>query len=903
MHPIIAALTFIFSPSDDWLLRRAYELALNPVEVQKIAQSYDRMTQQYPSLTTDENGVVASGDVPTLVVWSEILQKNGHFEEAQNLRRSLLKNKTISPNLADDLNLRLGEMALLDGKIDEAEKYFLLVETNQGARVLDAKTNLLIVALAKENETRVAMLSDEIKTALGESIQTSHAIFPLGLAAYAQKNFAEAEEILSLLDSDSKAQYFLGLTYRQLGRPLEALAQWQKIQQTNPHSEWNELSQFQVAETYFQQGDDTLSQTACEKALAFNPKLSKEFIFRLASLDMKHGNYEKALARLSGKPLEGALAERATVIAAESLVKLGRAGDMFKAIAKTLPKNATPVSVYQSAWANAFDLNYDKAFTIAERGLENFYDPEVTPRLLLLQAMAYEHLDLRAEAMATYQTIVDRFPSAEAAAQGTEWLARNYMRLGRHKEVVTHVSALWERLTVSARRSHPDAAFWLAEAHVKLGRFEDATTYYTDFLAMAKPQNKLWPHAQFQEAMVLAKLNQTPAAVAQLSEFVKTAERLQKPEWVELAHVQQGNIYFNIKQFENAVAAYRASTDTPKAKFYEGLALYRMDYFSDAVDTWGKLAAAYPTDSYAEHALFKSGRTLFEIGKATDAVATFASYMEKYPANPRVKEALLQSAHALYNIGGYNEAAPFYSQYLAKYKTTEDLVAVTPYLAACYAKTNKTLDEAEALLKGLPPTDVLANLRWDAGAKEYNEKKYDSANAIFSRLLADTPTDPNSSEANFFRAESLFMANLWNEAEGSFNNYLNMESEDKLKHAPTALFHKGVSIFQQNKLLLAAQSFKTLVEKYPSDALANDAKVNLYLCYNNIGDFEIRDQLKATYGEPTVLPASSEPSSPQEQQKPEKVNGKQRPYLVEKDKLRYMKQEKKENVADSRTGQ
>lgn len=757
MRSFIAIFIVLSSTFPLRLLAGDLKLKLDPQKIPSVVNSYDDKLIK--------SGKNPSFDMPTLLIWSEALQQNGHFEEAQNLRQAMIKDKNIPTPLADDLHIRMGEMALLDGKAEEAEKEFLQVVDQDGPRFIDAQMNLLIVALAKEDQTKIAELADQISVALGESVETSRAIFPLALAAYARGQYKDSINLLELLDNDPKAQYFLGLCHRKMGHPIEALAEWHKIQQNKPYTEWAELAQFQVAETYFQQGDDTLSRTACEKALAANPKLSKEFIFRLASLDMKHGDYDKAVARLEGSNMEGELAERANVVTAESLVKLGRAGDMFNALAKKLPKNATPLSVYQSAWANSFDMNYDRSLTVSEKGLEDFYDAEITPRLLLLQSIAYENLGLEAEAMATHQTIADRFPNTPSAAQSLEWLLRAYVRLGRSREAVTHGTALWAAFSPEIKRDHPEASFWLGEAHNQLGRSENAAQAYEQFLKLAKFDHPLVPHAQFQDALARAQLNETPEALARLEEFTQTAARLNKPEWIELAAVQRGHIFFNAKNYQNAVVAYRSSTDTPKAKYYEALALYKMEYYTDAAQAWTKMAAAYPNDPLTEKAMFRTGRTLFETGKYAEAVTAYSTFMQKYPKSADVKLAMLQSAHALYNSGKFSEAAPLYASYLQKYPTTEDMVTVTPYLTASYIQTGAPLEEIEKNLHGLPPTDILASLRWEKGAQKFNEKQFLEASHIFARLLADGPVDPHATDANHYRQESLTWAEQMPEPE------------------------------------------------------------------------------------------------------------------------------------------
>lgn len=827
MHPIIAFLSFIFSPTDDWALRNGYQLLMDPQEIVATAEDYRDMAQTYPS---------TEADPAPLMTWAEILSRAAD-PMAQKWWDTLSKAPFLSPALATEIELRFAETAFKNGATEKAREKFVKLAAHDNHRRVDALANILLCDLVNGDAAAAKESADELTAALSNPAELPRAVFPLGLAAFINKDFETALTYFAQEPDEARARYFEGLALRAMEKPKEALTSWQKIKQTTIKAPWVELADFQITETYFALGDHTLSRKAGETALATHSDgiTRDSLVFRLASIDIAEKRYDDALARLSTVTDNETLADRTTVLMAESLVKTGRNKDILAMLEENGRREKSAMSHYQLAWAALLNDKNERAFDEAEKGLENFYDPNVTPRLLLLQGIALEKEENEAAALATYQTIIDRFTDSASAAQATHWMTLAYLRLGRHQEALTHANFHWKNLSYENRRSHPETAFWLGEAAARLERPTEADRYYDAFLTVAAPDHELTPYAQFERSAVLAKMGKNEEAIALLGEFAKSARELNHSSWVTLAHLQQGHMLYNQRHYEKAIAAYRESGDSAKSLYQQGLALYRMDYFTDAAETWNKLAALHPNDALAEDGLFRIGRTYFELGQATAAVTAFARYINTYPAHPRVKEAMLQSAHAMYNAGDMSAAAPLYTAYLSHYKETKDLATVAPYLAACYAESNKPLEEIETALKGLPPTETLAALQWTQGAKDYNDKNFADAVHNFGSSLVSLPRGDNARNALFYRAESLYQGEKWFDAEKGLNHYLAATSEEPDANTSTALFHQAVSVYRQDRLLEAAELFDRFAAQHPDHALSSDAKENMALCYHGLG--------------------------------------------------------------------
>ncbi len=837
MHPLIAFLSFLFSPTDDWALKKGYQLLMEPQALVETSAGYSGLAKSYPS---------ADADVPTLMTWAEILSEN-QIPFAQKAWNELAQHPMITPALGDEIRLRRGETAFQNGDLKTAEEMFAQIAATDSPRKADAVANLLLCDLRKNDAAQAKIRAAELKAIVGTESEFPRAAFPLALAAFVNEDHAAALPLFKADADNSRSQYFTGLTLRAMDKPAEALLAWQGIKQKSATGRWTELADYQIAETYFSLGDHALSRKVCETALAAHPEnaTTDSLVFRLASIDMAEKKYDDALARLALIKNRGTLDGRMTVLMAESYVKTGKHKEVLAMLDDKRAPQASAESQYHLAWAALLSDKHQRAFFEAEKGLENFYDADVTPRLLLLEGIALEKQDETAGAMATYQTIADRFPNSIPAAQATHWLTLAYVRLGRYQEALTHAGYLWNNLSNDNRRAQPDTAFWLGEAALRLGRPREADRHFDSFLTAALPDHELTPYAQFERAAALAQLDKTSEAVVLLAEFSKSAKDIGRKEWEALAHLQRGHIFFNNRQYEPAIAAYRESGTSDKSLFQQGLALHRLDYFTDAIEVWTKLAALHPQSPLAEDGLFRSGRTQFEMGKAAEAVATFAHYIETYPNSPRVKEAMLQSAHALYNAGDMKAAAPLYAAYLQRFRDTEDMVTVTPYLAAAQAQSGKALEEIELAMKGLPPTEIIADLKWQEGAKLYNERKYNEAAAQFSGVLSALPIGEQSRSVLFYRGESLYLAQSWFDAEKTLGHFL--ANGDADANSANALFHQAVAVYQQDRLLDSAKLFERFLAQNASHQLATDARENLSLCYRNTGDFAAADATLVQY--------------------------------------------------------
>src|SRR5262245_49916826 len=166
--------------------------------------------------------------------------------------------------------------------------------------------------------------------------------------------------------------------------------------------------------------------------------------------------------------------------------------------------------------------------------------------------------------MAAYQTVIDRFPDSAYSARALHLMALSYVKAQRWQELVTHVYHYWASLPADLRLKYPEVEFWVTEGQLTLGNYELAEKRYSQFLTAA-PDDPLTPYAYLGMAVAQAQNNKLDQGFQTLQQFASIAKQKNRADWLALATMQSGNIYYNQKKYEQAIGYFRAfQKDYPK---------------------------------------------------------------------------------------------------------------------------------------------------------------------------------------------------------------------------------------------------------------------------------------------------------------------------------------------------
>jgi tetratricopeptide (TPR) repeat protein len=192
----------------------------------------------------------------------EILAQNGIQGTLENARSTYAEAARRSPS-NPSVPLALGRLDALSGNTDAARQNInkaLALKSN----FTDAYYTLAQVEVAA-NKIPEAIKSVEAATVIDPT--NSGLYFQLGLLKYNQKDFAGAaaalEKAVTIVPDYANAKYFLGISYYQIGKKDNAIAQFESLAKTNADNEEVAfvLAQMQAGKSLFPEVSKTQSKT------------------------------------------------------------------------------------------------------------------------------------------------------------------------------------------------------------------------------------------------------------------------------------------------------------------------------------------------------------------------------------------------------------------------------------------------------------------------------------------------------------------------------------------------------------------------------------------------------------------------------------------------------------------
>lgn len=141
---------------------------------------------------------------------------------------------------------------------------------------------------------------------------------------------------------------------------------------------------------------------------------------------------------------------------------------------------------------------------------------------------------------------------------------------------------------------------------------------------------------------------------------------------------------------------------------------------------------------------------------------------------------------------------------------------------------DQAVDEWQTFIKKFPKDPRFDKAQHYLGTCQLQAKQYPAAVATFEMLLKQSPKFElldqsllNLGTAWYSQAQQSKKPDDYDKAEKVFTKLL--DQFPKSSQAPRAMFYRGESLYQQNKLPDAAKNYRTLIETYPQAELLADA--------------------------------------------------------------------------------
>jgi len=768
----------------------------------------------------------------------------GRWGEATTAYKDFLSSgpEKEDANLVVSARLRLGECHFNFKKYLPALDHFLWVTQSR---------NDLLRAEALQGAAYCYLARGEHSKAEDQLVRLleSHAgyanlprvIVPLALLRMEREEYASALELLARAPDDAGCLYYRGVCQRLLNRVVVASQMFKELIGSDFEKQWTDKGLFQMGEAYFQSRDYPLAIDSFTKVFkeSIDSPLRPYALFRMGCVNFQNGQFSQAgqnwseLAREFPLNLSGAAAQ---YLLAEIALRQNELPEAIVGFSNLITnKDYTMDAQFKVVWSLAVQGQYDLAEAKAQRFLKDFEWGELHAKVSLLTGICQSMLKKPDAAVSSFQFILDRYPRTIYAEEALYLMAVTLVQERRYGEVVTHVLNYLKAVPASSTRWQADTYYWVAESYYNIGQYERANQTW-ELITKNYRGSDLVPGALLGMAASLSRLGRYDQAVETQAKARDLSAQTNDAEMKKTAALDSADVFFNKRDYERAASFYddfsrRYPDDsrTERALYQGGLALYRLEFFSEAIAHWSQLFTRFPNSSRVPDALFQVARTNFGLGQYKEALSFFQRLVENHPTSPLVKESMIQMGQCYYNAGDIPRAIDQYGLFLQKYPNDEKIKEVEDLLQMAFYKQGKSGADMSAMMEKFPQSQFTADIYWELGAEAYNRKEYDKALDYFQRLILHFPEGHQTPQAFYYKADCYFLKGDFKSAVNTFKNFIINYPQDPL--VQDSRFKLAVSYFSLKDYGESAVAFNNFQEAHPSDPKARDSALNVALCH------------------------------------------------------------------------
>jgi TolA-binding protein len=519
-------------------------------------------------------------------------------------------------------------------------------------------------------------------------------------------------------------------------------------------------------------------------------------------------------------------------------------------------------SHYKLAWCQYLLNDYLQAAHALENFLVLYPGHALAKNALYLSGNAYLSLNKPADAFRAFQSAVDLAPSSEIAEQALFMILRTEYEKGNYNNILTSYQFIFKHLPPAGSKWRALSLLYVAEAYMSLNLVDDARNIYNtvtriypnDVSSLYAQEGLVWCNSLAGDSEAALK------AVDKLKTMRAAFPEVPKGESVETLALADS--YFNRKDFDKAYQMYdkfaaenAASTYAAGALYRAGLALYRLRYYTQAVELWSKLSKNYPSAPETELADFQIADTYFRAQKYDESINAYTAIIARYPGTKQLPLANLRVAQVYYNLKQDDRAL----------EQTKTVVASFPDSSEAY----DAMDLAEVVFDRNPAMDFTAYFLGFAGSgrqtkssgealfrlgrRLFEKKEYKAAVEYLKKFAVEYIDHPSVKDAQFYLGEAYFQTGDMENSAGVFERFA--VNYPEAKEHPLALFRLGNAYYNEKKYEPAAAAYSKLAELYPDNEYIKPTLFNLALCYKNTGATDLAEE---TYHKYYELSAKSE---------------------------------------------
>jgi tetratricopeptide (TPR) repeat protein len=580
--------------------------------------------------------------------------------------------------------------------------------------------------------------------------------------------------------------YQLGYAYYQQKDYENAIAQFNKIINGNDFVAQN--AYYHLAESYLNTDKKQQALNAFKTAseMDFDLKIQEDAYLNYAKLSYEIGNPYQSVpevlnAYLAKYPDNPNKQEINSLLISSYITSKN-----YKEALNLLEKNKTPEN----------KLAYQKV--LFYRGLEQYTDSNYQDAFSLFKKSISENKDSKFTARATF------------------WKAETEYNLDQYKEAMLSFKQFINSNEATSTPEYKNVNYNLAYSYFKLKEYENAITYFTNFISDVKNDN------------------------------------VRKTD----AYLRLGDCNFISAKYWPAMEAYNKaiemkSVNADYAAFQKGISYGFVGKNDKKIEDLEKFVKTYPNSQYADDALYELGNTYVNIENESKAIGTYDKLIANYKTSSYVSKSILKQGLIYYNNNKSEPALVKFKKVAAEFPNSPESLQAVSTARLIYID-NGRVDEYSEWVKTLSFVEVsdadLDNATYESAEKQYLLNNAKQAISGFSNYVAKFPNGLHALKANFYLAQLYFSDGLENNSVKHFEFVVNQPRNEFTEQALARLcqvhlkannYDKAIPVlkrleneadFPQNKTYAQSNLMKSFYEKenysqaviYAEKVLEND---------------------------------------------------------------------------------
>ncbi len=675
------------------------------------------------------------------------------------------------------------------------------------------------------------------------------AMYYLGYISYHANDYKQADDYFEGVNSK---QYNKNIHYYRADRSFKQAKYAQAIDIATPQlktSKSADRSQLHkiIGESHFKLKNYKEAVYHLEHYKGDKGKWSNTDHFYLGFAYYKTGAYAKAVSQFNRVILQdNAVAQNAYYHLADAYLKLGKKTEALNAF-KNAHEMKFDKGIRKDAFYNYVKLSYqignsfENTSSLLSRYINTYPDSEEVNEIKGYLVKSYFSLENYQEALRVIELSKD-YKQTEIYQK---ILLYRGLELYKDKDYVTAQDLLQKSMDNNINPYlYARAAYWKAEALYQQGQFSKAIENYKKVEVAVKDIEDPELHLKnYQLGYAYFKIKDFPNAVAAFKAFKIGYDKANvKATYFNDALLRLGDSYYVSGSYWQAINLYeqvvkRKAPHSDYALYQKGMSLGFLSRNWKKIETLENLITVYPKSIYLDDAYYEIANTYVAEGNIEKGMTNYQTIQTTIKNSPVVPKAMLKQGLIYYNADQSQKALDVLKELVARYpKSPESLQAVnTVRLVSIdlgktseYSKWVNTLDFVEIT------DEQLDNDTYIAAEQPYLQNDLDKAVSGFKNYISEFPKGFHTLDAHFYLAESYTKLSASDKA---LPHYLKVAEIDKNQYTETTLFRISEIYLEDKRYEKAIPYLERLLKVADFNENIIFAKSNLMKSYYEKKDY------------------------------------------------------------------